>query len=133
MDMLNSLADSLTHKWTGIYIRVLAVILAYGAIMHVGNILGWTGKPWMDTPLHWRTMDIVLLLFNIVVGVGLWIKAPWAVVVFLIGIIVLQIVPYTLFRSHFAESPDQVKTLNGLVITWVLLLGTLFVLFSLKK
>jgi hypothetical protein len=47
----------------------------------------------METPVHWRVMDIILLLFNAIVAIGLWVRVPWAVVAFVLGIIALQIIP----------------------------------------
>ena len=104
------LPHAVSQPWTGLYLRVLAVILVYGALVHVGNILGLTGVPWQDTPSLWRTMDLVLLLFNVVVGVGLWQRQPWAVVALVGGVIVLQVVSYTVFRNQFVRGPEDTAT-----------------------
>ena len=128
-----NLADAVAQRWTGIYLRLLAGILVYGASVHIWNILGLTGAAWGDTPNHWRVMDVVLLIFNVVVAVGLWIKKPWAVVAFVGGILLLQIVPYTVFRHEFVQTPEQAKTLTGLVGTLLLLLAILVALLLAKK
>lgn len=133
MDGLFNLANAVDQRWTGIYLRVLAAILIYGASVHVGNMLGLTGTAWGDTPVLWRVMDVVLLVFNAVVAVGLWLKRPWAVVSFVVGIVLLQIVPYTLFRQHFMRAPEDAGALTGLVGTLLLLLGILVVLLVAKK
>jgi hypothetical protein len=91
MEILRAIQESLTRRWTGLYLRALAFALAYGALVHIGNMFGWSGRarletPLLETPLLWRVMNVVLLMFNVVVGVGLWTRASWAVVVFLIGI-----------------------------------------------
>ena len=123
----------MSQPWTGLYVRVLAVVLAYGALVHIGNMLGLSGTAWRDTPVLWRTMDVVLLVFNIVVGIGLWQRQSWSIVALVGGVVVLQVVPYTLFRSQFVRGPEDAATLNGLLWTWVVLLGALGVLVALRR
>ena len=65
----------------------------------------------------WRVMDVILLLFDVIVGIGLAFKAPWSVIAYIVGIILLQIVPYTAFPEHFAANSEQAATLGGMV--WV--------------
>ncbi|NEP16351.1 MAG: hypothetical protein F6J97_05525 [Leptolyngbya sp. SIO4C1] len=131
--MLTALTNAVAQPWTGLYLRFLAVVLAYGAAMHVGNILGWSGKPWLTTPLLWRVMDVVLLLFNAIAAVGLWYRQAWAVAAFVVGLVALQIVPYTVFRQQFIEAPEQAQVLNGLVGTELALLLVLGLLLVAKK
>lgn len=40
--MLEKIRDRASQQWTGIYLRILAVILLYGALVHVGNMAGLT-------------------------------------------------------------------------------------------
>jgi hypothetical protein len=101
--------------------------------VHIGNMLGWAGRPWGETPLLWRVMDVVLLVVNVAVAAGLWMRAAWAVVAFLLGILLLQILPYTLFRQHFIESPDHAIALNALIATLLVLSGALVALLVMKK
>ena len=131
--MMDRIAEALTQPWLSIYVRVLAVVLVYGAVMHVGNMLGLTGKPWMQTPLLFRVMDVVLLVFNLAVAVGLWLRHSWAVVAVVAGLVLLQIVPYTVFRRHFIQTPQDAQTLNGLIGTELVLLLILGVLLWLKR
>lgn len=131
--ILTFLNTAVTHKWIGLYLRGVACLLAYGALMHVGNILGWSGTPWLQTPLHWRIMDGVLLAFNAIAAVGLWRRQPWAVILLVLGIVTLQLIPYTIFRAYFIETPDQAQTLNGLIGTELLLLLGLGGLLVAKK
>ena len=126
--MTNLLPDftaALADRWTGIYLRFLALVLFYGALMHVGNIVGWSGRPWLETPLLWRVMDGVLLTFDLIVGVGLWLKQPWSPIALVVGLIALQGIPYTLFRQYFVETPEQAATLNSLLGTEAILLAIL--------
>jgi hypothetical protein len=131
--ILEILEQAPKQTWTGIYVRILACILIYGAVMHVGNIAGWSGTRWVDTPVLWRVMDVVLLAFNIVVAIALWFRLPWSLVAFIIGIIALQLIPYTIFRSHFIETPSQAQALNGLIATHLILLAVLAGLILLRR
>ena len=112
-------------RWTGIYLRVLAAVLAYGASVHAGNMLGVGHGPWGEMPVHWRVMDVILLVFNVTVAYGLWMKQPWAVLAFVGGVVLLQIVPYTVFRQHFVQTAGDTQTLNGLIGMHLILLAVL--------
>lgn len=120
---MNTLIETAFTKWvTTIYAWVIALILANGAIVHIFNILGKGKMPWAEFPMVWRVMDVVLLIFNIIVIIGLVFRFTWSVYLLFSGLIVLQIIPYTVFRSHFVTSPNDHSTLNGLIATEVVLL-----------
>lgn len=127
------LRDAVRRYWAGIFLRALALVLVYGALLHVGNIFGWGGTSWLDTPRHWRLLDVALLVFDLIVAGGLWLRRPWAVIAFVIGVVALQIVPYTLFPDAFSATPEQRKALGGLVITWLVLVGVLISLLLARK
>ena len=130
---MTHLAEALAQPWTGIYVRVVACVLVYGALMHVSNMLGLSGTPWQEQPALWRVMDVVLLVFNVVTAVGLWLRQPWAVVCLVAGLVLLQFVPYTIFREHFVRVPADAATLNGLLGTEALLLAILVALVLLQR
>ena len=67
--MLKNVFD---YPWTRLYAKFFAIVLLYGATVHLGNIAGLTGESWLSTPWLWRVMDICLLSFNLVAAVGLW-------------------------------------------------------------
>ena len=127
------LREAIARPITGGYLRLLAVFLLYGASVHVGNILGWSDRLWMDTPLLWRVMDILLLLFDVVVAVGLWLKKPWAAIAFPLGLLMLQFVPYTVWRSQFVQTPADAEVLNGLMGTEAIAIVLLMLLVGLKR
>lgn len=131
--MNNPIADALQQPWTSRYAKLLAIFLFYGFAVHVGNIAGLTGEPWGSTPLLWRGMDVVLLLFNAIAAIGLWRGVVWSVWFVFGGIALLQLVPYTLLRSQFVVTPEDAQTLNGLLGTEALLLGMFAVLVWLRK
>ncbi|MGK7888049.1 MAG: hypothetical protein AB4042_01855 [Leptolyngbyaceae cyanobacterium] len=126
-----SIHTALQRPWTAAYAKFLAIVLFYGATVHIGNIAGWTETPWLSTPLLWRSLDIALLIFNGVSAIALWQGRGWSVFLVFSGIILLQFVPYTLWRSQFVLNPEDAQTLNGLLGTEALLLG-IFALLLLR-
>jgi hypothetical protein len=100
---------------------VVSVFYAYGAAVHVANMLGWTGFDWRHAPLKWQALDVVYLVLDVIVAAGLWRAARSAVVAFFVAA-VSQIALYTVGRSwildvpaNFAPAPDQIGYLDGLV------------------
>lgn len=127
------LLSALQQPWTAVYTKVIAIALLYGATVHVGNILGLTGTPWLATPLLWRSLDIVLLIFDIVTAIALWQGLAWSIWLLFGGILLLQILPYTLLRSHFVLKPEDGQVLNSLLGTEVLLLSIFVILLWSRK
>ncbi|MDJ0589060.1 MAG: hypothetical protein QNJ72_03565 [Pleurocapsa sp. MO_226.B13] len=127
------LQDLVHQKWLGIYLRFLALVLLFGAIVHVSNIAGLSGVSWQQTPMLWRVMDLLLLGFDLIVAYGLWRKLAWSAIAFTVGIVALQIIPYTLFRTYFILKPEDGNLLNQMVIFELLLLGILGILLSIEK
>lgn len=127
------LLSALQQPWTAVYTKVIAIALLYGATVHVGNILGLTGTPWLATPLLWRSLDIVLLIFDIVTAIALWQGLAWSIWLLFGGILLLQILPYTLLRSHFILKPEDGQVLNSLLGTEVLLLSIFVILLWSRK
>ncbi|GAB4525650.1 MAG: hypothetical protein Tsb0014_05140 [Pleurocapsa sp.] len=83
------LVSALQQPWTAIYTKVIAIALLYGATVHVGNILGLTGTPWLATPILWRSLDILLLIFDIVTAIALWWGFTWSIWLLFGGILLL--------------------------------------------
>ena len=130
MSINNALEAALQHFWTALYAKIIAIALLYGAAVHIGNMLGLTGTPWLSTPLLWRILDSLLLIFNVVAAVGLWQGLAWSVWLVFGGILLLQFVPYTLWRSQFVLKPEDAQTLNSLLGTEALLLLIFALLLS---
>ncbi|MDX1514468.1 MAG: hypothetical protein R3174_12080 [Gammaproteobacteria bacterium] len=133
MSTFTRIEAALRAKWTSVYVRILAIVLACGALAHLANMLGLSGASWSQSPAAWRLMDVTLLLFNLTVGAGLWWRRVWAVVALVAGMFSLQLVPYTVFRAHFAVTPEHAQTLDALLATEGLLIGILVLLIALKK
>lgn len=120
---MHTLIATAFTKWiTSIFGWVIAIVLVNGAIVHVLNILGKGKGPWGEFPVLWRTMDVALLIFNVAVALGLAFRQTWSVYALFAGIVLLQIVPYTVFRSKFATTAEDHATLNGLIGTEIALL-----------
>lgn len=124
---------ALQQPWTAVYTKIIAIALLYGATVHIGNILGLAGTAWLATPLLWRVLDIALLIFDLVTAIALWRGLAWSIWLLFGGILLLQILPYTLWRSQFILQPEDARTLNSLIGTEVLLLSVLILLLRLKK
>ena len=131
--MSETINTAFMHPWTARYAKLVAIVLLYGAMVHIGNIAGLTGTPWLSTPLLWRCMDIALLLFDIAAAISLWRGLFWSVWFVFGEIILLQFVPYTLLRSHFILKPEDAQTLNGLLGTEAILLAIFLILLWAKK
>ena len=132
--MINKfLKSAIEQPWMAIYTKVVAIALLYGATVHISNMLGLTGTPWLATPLLWRGMDVLLLIFDLVTAIALWRGLVWSIWLLFAGITLLQIIPYTLWRSYFVLNPEDARILNGLLGTEILLLSIPFFLLWLKK
>ena len=109
------------HLAKGI-IWTVALFYAYGALVHVMNILSLTGFEWSKAPVKWQALDIVYLFLDLVVAIGFFVKLRVSYIAFYIASI-SQIVLYTLLRSwvinvpkEFAISPEQESYLTVLVV-----------------
>lgn len=130
--MLENLRQTIEHFWMAIYLRILALIIAYGASVHVANLMGWGEMPWSEMPLTWRVGDLVYGLLDIVTAIGLWQRTAWGVLCFL-GAIASQFLIYTVFIDYFAFTSEQRQTIYGLLGTELILLLVFFILFFSKK
>ena len=100
----------------------VSAFYAYGAVVHVTNMVGLNNFDWKDAPLKWQVLDLVYLSLNIVVVIGLvlgWIAGYVA----FFAAAASQILLYTVFRTwilevpdEFAQTPEEIKYLDGLVI-----------------
>ena len=117
---------------------VIAAFYAYGALVHVLNIASLTGFDWAQAPRKWQVLDVVYLVLDIGVALGLVLRGRAGTVCFFLAAF-SQIALYTLGRAWildvppaFARSADDLRYLDGLVafhlVTVMLMLWALFVL-----
>ena len=118
-------------------IWIIALFYLYGAAVHVFNILGLSGFDWRAAPLKWQLLDIVYLVIDLLVVVGLILGWKLGFVAFYVAA-VSQIILYTVFREwivdvppEFAPSEEQRGYLTTLVlfhcVTIVLVTSALWV------
>ena len=57
-----------------VYLRILALFYAFGAAVHLGNLLGFGEMPLSEAPLSWRIGDVVYAALDTATatGIGLW-------------------------------------------------------------
>jgi len=133
MKAAERIRKGLEDRWIVVYLRILAVFLFAGGLAHLGSILGVGGVQWMTRPLYVRVADPLLLAFNVGVGWGLWQRRYWAVVGWIAGIFLLQLIPFTLFISFFEASAVQRQTFLGLLAVHTLTLGIFLVLLFRRR
>ncbi|MDJ0536984.1 MAG: hypothetical protein QNJ70_31620 [Xenococcaceae cyanobacterium MO_207.B15] len=78
--MLGNFRQVTEHSWMGIYLRILALIMAYGASVHVANVMGFGEISWGEQPITWRVGDIVYGLLDTVTAIGLWQKTALRII-----------------------------------------------------
>lgn len=109
-------------RWLGYAIfYVIAAFYAYGALVHVLNMLSLTGFDWPSAPLKWRVLDVSYLVLDLCVVIGLIKKSPIGIIAFYCAAI-SQIGLYTVFRpwvldvpQSFQRSTEDLAYLNALV------------------
>ena len=92
------------------------------------NMLSLTGFDWATAPLKWQVLDIVYLILDVLVVLGLALGWKAGYVAFYFAAL-SQIVLYTLLRDwivdvspKFAVSDEQRSSLTGLVVFHILTL-----------
>ena len=104
-----------------IILWVIAIFYVYGALVHVLNILGMNGFEWLEAPLKWQILDIVYLVLDVTVVIGLLVGSRLGYSALFVAA-TSQIVLYTAFRDwitevpeKFARSPEEIAYLDALV------------------
>ena len=112
--MLNLIANGIL--W------IVAAFYAFGAVVHFRNIAGMSGYVWSEAPAKWQVLDIVYLVLDVIVAIGLILGWRAGYAAFFIAAL-SQIALYTVFRSWiidvpeaFARTPEEIRSLDGLVI-----------------
>lgn len=86
---------------------IIAAFYAYGAFVHVSNMLGFRGTAWLDWPLKWQALDVVYLILDVIVVVGFLRTWRPAVAAFFAAAL-SQIVLYTVFRDWIIDVPAEI-------------------------
>lgn len=97
-----------------VFLRILAAIYAFAAILHIGSIFGFGRMPFAEMPLSWQLSDIAYGLIDSVAAVGLWQQKNWGIAAFLLAA-VSEILLFTLVPEWFVMEPGQLTMLRGFV------------------
>ena len=130
--MLENFRQVTDNSWMAIYLRILSLIIGYGALIHWTNILGFGEMPWVEMPLTWKVGDIIYGLLDTATAIGLWQKKVWGIFCFLTAI-ASQFIIYTVFIDYFAFNVEQRQTIYGLLGIELILLLIFFLLLVVKK
>ncbi len=105
-----------------IVLWIVTLFYAYGALVHVLNMLSLSGFDWLTAPLKWQLLDVIYLVIDVTVCVGLTRRHGYAILSFYVAA-ASQIVLYTALRDWimdvpeaFAVTPSQESYLTVLVI-----------------
>ena len=131
---MHRLSELFEDRWLRYYLLLIAVAYAYGALVHVLNMLSTMGFEWPNAPLKWQVLDVAYLVIDVAAMIGLIRKRAFGIIAFLIGS-VSQILLYTVFRAwiidvplEFAPTVEQVSYLTTLVWFHVITLGIFAIL-----
>jgi cytochrome c oxidase subunit IV len=133
MSFVKWVRDGIAHPRVAIYLKVIAVLMLLSALSHLGSIMGIVGGSWVTKPWLFRIADLLLLPISLVLAWGLWRTMFWAVVAWLVAVVLFQAVPFLLFGKFFALDPSEQTMHYGQVAFHIIMLGILLVLLPRKK
>jgi hypothetical protein len=110
-----------------IFLRILAVIYAFAAVMHIGSILGFGRTPFADAPLSWQLSDIAYGVIDTIAAIGLWQQKFFGIAAFFVAAI-SEILLFTLVPEWFVVEPEQLTMLRGFVAYHLVAIAIYFVL-----
>lgn len=107
---------------SSIVVWLVAAFYLYGAAVHLFNIFSLSGFDWRTAPTKWQVLDLVYVVLDLVVVVGLVLSWRVGFVAFYLAAL-SQIILYTVLRdwimdvpAEFALSEEQRGSLTGLVV-----------------
>ena len=121
-------------------LAVVSAFYAYGALVHVLNMLSLTGFDWFDAPAKWQALDIVYLLLDVAVCIGLVRRRQLSIYAFYLAGF-SQVILYTALRAWIMDVPEayaitsaQDDYLTGLVVFHLITLTAVsFALFGSRQ
>jgi hypothetical protein len=133
MNFVKWVRDGITHPRVAIYLKVVAILMLLSALSHLGSIMGIIGGSWVAKPWLFRLADLLLLPISLVLAWGLWSTMFWAVVAWLVAVVLFQAIPFLLFGEFFASDPSELTMHYGQVVFHAIMLGILLLLLPRKK
>ncbi len=126
------LQEACNRPWMGLYLRFLAVVFAWSALVHFASLLGFGERSWGEMPLAWRIGDVVYAVLDTAIVIGLWKRTVWGVVCLLLAI-TSQFTIYTAFVDYFAFTEAHRKAIKGLLTGEAAALVLFVLLLILRK
>jgi uncharacterized membrane protein (UPF0136 family) len=114
-----------------IFLRILSVIYAFAAVLHIGSILGLGRIPFSEAPLSWQLSDIFYGAIDTIAAVGLFQQKSWGVAAFFVAAI-SEVLLFTLVPQWFVVEPAQLTMLRGFVAYHLVAISIYFVLRHFK-
>ncbi len=112
--------------------RALCLVYAFGASVHLGNLLGFGRYTLAEMPRHFLIADIFYLVMNVVTIVGLWRNSSWGRICLLV-MLGSQLLIYLGFPGAFAVTDAERSQIRGMVWFHVGTLTVFFVLWFLAS
>jgi hypothetical protein len=109
------------------FLRALAVIYAFAAILHIGSILGFGRIPFAEAPLSWQLSDIFYGVVDSVAAVGLFLTRQWGIWAFFLAA-GSEILLFTFVPEWFVVEPEHLTMLRGFIVYHVVALTIYFLL-----
>ena len=110
-----------------LFLRILAVIYAVAAILHIASILGLGPTPFADAPLSWQISDVAYGVIDTIAAIGLWRQKWWGIAAFFTAAI-SEILLFTLVPDWFVIEPEQLPMLRGFVVYHIVAIAFYFLL-----
>lgn len=93
-------------------LAIVSAFYAYGALVHVLNMLSLSGFDWADAPAKWQALDVIYLLLDVAVCVGLVQRRRISIYAFYFAGL-SQVVLYTILRQWIMDVPEPYTITPG--------------------
>ena len=106
-----------------VFFWLVAALFAFGGAVHAANMLSLSGFDWSSSPVLWRALDVVFLVLNATVVLGVIFRSGRAVIAFLLAA-GLQVALYGgPLAAQFGTTPENAAAVRNLLYLSLALLG----------
>jgi len=118
LQLQSASANQVDGRWLNRFMAASTIILitasfyAYGGMVHVLNMLSLSGFNWHSAPIKWQALDVIYLILDVVVVVGLVARWKVGYVAFYVAAI-SQIFLYTVFLDWIVDVPTEFAVTDG--------------------
>jgi hypothetical protein len=116
-------ADHQARPWSFrlvVFMRILAVAELCKGLYHWTALLGVFGEPLAQDAMVWRIATVFFSVADLVAAVGLWLGAPWGVVIWLLAAIAQILIAFLAFGAAPATWPVIALILAAMAVYVVL-------------